>query len=83
MVYNCYNNTTTPASYSNRRDVVLTKGCSANKKSVATHPKNSLFWNSFKLTLKQNMKKVWERRSHEFPPHYTPAHHAFGTVSNN
>jgi len=24
--------------------------------------------------LKQNEKKVWERRSHEFPPHYTPAY---------
>jgi len=23
--------------------------------------------------LKQNMKKVWERRSHAFPTHYTPA----------
>jgi len=22
--------------------------------------------------LKQNMKKVWEPRSHVFPPHYTP-----------
>jgi len=24
------------------------------------------------FSLKQNMK-VWERRSHAFPPHYTPA----------
>jgi len=24
--------------------------------------------------LKQNLKEVWERHSHAFPPHYTPAH---------
>jgi len=23
------------------------------------------------------MKKVWERRSHAFPPHYTPAFNYF------
>jgi len=28
--------------------------------------------NSFKLILTQNVKKVWERCSHAFPPHYTP-----------
>jgi len=49
------------------------QGCSANKKGVGTLPKNYLFENCFQLTLKQNMKKVWERRSHAFPPHYTSA----------
>jgi len=28
---------------------------------------------SFKLILKQNVKNVWERRSHSFPPHNTLA----------
>jgi len=47
------------------RDVVLQKG-------VGTHSEKQPLWNSFKLILKQNVKKVLERRSHAFPPHYTP-----------
>jgi len=42
---------------------------SANKKHVGTLPKNS---QQLKRILKQTVKKVWERRSHAFPPHYTP-----------
>jgi len=47
------------------------QGCNANKKRVGMHPKKQPFWNSFQLILNQNVKKVWERRSHAFPPHYT------------
>jgi len=52
--------------------VTCIQGCSANKKGVGTLPKTNPFWNSSKLILKQNMKKVWESHSHAFPPHYTP-----------
>jgi len=37
------------------------------KKGVGTHRKNYPLENSFKLVLKQNMKKVWEARSYAFP----------------
>jgi len=39
---------------------------------VAPSPDRHTFWNNFKLILKQNIKKLWERRSHAFPPQYTP-----------
>ena len=39
---------------------------------MVTHPKIELFWNSFWLIFKQNVKKVWERRSHAFPPQCNP-----------
>ena len=38
--------------------------------------------NSFQLILKENVKTVWERRSHTFPPHYTPAWNNFAGMSN-
>jgi len=48
----------------------LTKRC-------GNAPKHSPFSNSFELILKQNVKKVLERRSHAFPLHYTPAFPTF------
>jgi len=55
------------------RPVILSRliqGCSANKKGVGMHPKIAIF-NRYQLLLEQNVKNVWERRSHAFPPHYT------------
>jgi len=46
------------------------QGSSANKRGVGTHPETS----DFILVLKQNLEKMWERRSHAFTPHFTPAH---------
>ena len=51
------------------------QGCSANSKGVGTHPKDSHFKTASNYILKQNVKKVWEHRSHVFPPHYTPDHY--------
>jgi len=39
---------------------------------VGTHPKTSHF-TQFQTHFKAKHEKVWERRSHAFPPHYTPA----------
>jgi len=36
----------------------------------------------FQIILKQNVKKVWERRSHAFPPHYTPEYVSTDTPRN-
>ena len=48
-------------SGSTTRDVVLPE-------KVWDAPKNTAILNSFKLILKQNMKKVWERRSRPTTP---------------
>jgi len=48
------------------RNVVLTK------QGVGMHSKTSHFKTGFKRISKQNIAKVWERRSHLFPPHYIP-----------
>jgi len=45
--------------------------------------KNLANLNSFKLILKQNLKKIWERRSHAFPPHYTPVYSVRRTWSRS
>ena len=50
--------------YSVTRDVVLTKKVWERIQKIA-------ILNSFKLISMQTMKKVWERRSHAFPTHYT------------
>jgi len=47
------------------RDVVPTK-------KVWERIKKWPFYSSVQLILKENLKKVWERRSHAFPPRYTP-----------
>jgi len=42
---------------------------------MGMHPRKLPFLkNRFQLILKQTMKKVWERRSHTFPPHDTTGH---------
>ena len=47
----------------------FSQGCSANKNDVGTHPKKLPCQHKFKLILKQNVKKVWDRHSNTFPPH--------------
>jgi len=51
-----------PAQATFKFYIIITQGCSANKKSVRTHPKNSHFKTASNSFLKQNVKKVWERR---------------------
>jgi len=52
------------------RDIVLQKRC-------GNAPKKLAILKQLHTHLKQNTKKVWERRSHAFPPHYTPALNLF------
>jgi len=77
-LHQCVNGYTEISHTQYRRDKVALRitciqGCSASQNGVGTNPRNSHFWNSFQLILKQNVKKECERRSHAFPPHYTPA----------
>jgi len=44
--------------------MVLTKKCGNASEIIA-------IYNNLQLILKQNVKKVWERRFQAFPPHYT------------
>jgi len=48
------------------------QGCSASKKGVGTHQKIAIL-KQLPAHFKQNVKRVWERRSHAFPHRYTPA----------
>jgi len=43
------------------------------KKRVGTHPKKAIL-KQLLTHFKQNVKKVWERRSHTFPLHNTPGY---------
>ena len=57
--------------------VLTTRDAVVAKEVWERTQENQPFKNSFKLMLKQNRKKVWERRSHAFPSHYTPACNMF------
>jgi len=51
-----------------------TKGCSANNRGVGRHPKKLAVLKELQTCFNAKREKVWERRSHGFPPHYTPAY---------
>jgi len=54
-----------------RLKTALSQGCSANKKGVGTHAKIAIL-KQLQTHFKAKCEKVWERRPHAFPPHYTP-----------
>jgi len=52
--------------------VIDKQGFSADKKRCGNAPKKLAILKQFQTHFKAKHKKLWERRSHVLPPHYTP-----------